>query len=241
MVATAAEIFDVHINDKWRFIWEGYSIQAKDCYFVMMFAANSENEQELKGREQTIKDISRSHGGTYLPQLAEAFYTKWPTVFSACLPRTRRKPSTVVIPADIRVYNYLLDELIFPTPRFPDVYNKIEELCKKHGISDLPLPPVFDGYPMKSQVISQQTWVAIDDSDPYWVNQFYKLQGDFREWFGNQGGTFQMKVPPLVPDFCWTNQSGTLNLLKSIKSILDPNDILSPGTFELGGSVKCKI
>jgi glycolate oxidase len=239
IAAAAVEMFDVHINNKWRFVWEGWPIQDEGCYFVMMFAVTAENEQELKGREQTIEDISRSYGGTYLPQLAEDFYTKWPTALYSCSPRTRRKPPTVQTGGE-RIYNYILDELIFPAPRLPEVYNKIAELCKKYGISDLPLVPVFDCYPMKAQVISAQTWIAIDDSDPHWVEQFYKCQGEFREWFGNKGGTFQAKIPPLVPDFCWTNQLGAFNLLKNIKKLLDPNDILSPGTFELGGNAKCK-
>jgi len=60
-------------------------------------------------------------------------------------------------------------------------------------------------------------------------------QGEFREWFGEKGGTFQYRLPPLVPDYVWNNQSGAFNLLRSIKAALDPNNILSPGTFELGG------
>jgi len=99
----------------------------------------------------------------------------------------------------------------------------------------LPKHPVFDGYPMRRQVISSQYWVYINDGKPEWVERFEQTRDDFRDWFGKRGGVFQTKFPPLVPDYTWTNQQGAFELLRTIKKALDPNNILSPGTFELGG------
>ena len=228
--ATAVEMFDVHIFDKWRLILTGEPVLPKDCYFVFMFIVNADNEQELKGKEQSIEDISKTHGGTYLPGLAKDFFTKWPTTFAG-MAYPRPEPSAAPTKVE-RSYHFLLDEIIYPTPWLPEVYNKTMELCRKYGLLDL--VPAFDGFPLKPQVMSSQAWVFVNDNDPYWVEQFYKCQGEFREWFGKKGGTFQTKFPPLVPEYCWANQLGAFNLLKSIKGLLDPNDILSPGTFELG-------
>lgn len=231
--ATAVEMFDVHCNDRWRWLWEGGFVAPDDCYFALMFVVNAENEPELKGKEQTIEDICKAHRGTYLPGLSKYFHTEWPTVFLCGYPREPHPNSP--IPTGRRPNNYLLDEFIYPTSRLPEVYNKMMELFKKYGIWDSPQKPVFDGYPMKRHVMSSQNWVPINNYDPHQVEQFYKCQGEFREWYGKKGGMFQMKVPPLVPEYCWTNQLGAFNLLKSIKKLLDPNDILSPGTFELEG------
>ena len=126
-----------------------------------------------------------------------------------------------------------MDELIYPTSKLPEVYNKTMECCTRHGLWDLALPPVLDGYPMKRQVMSSQTWTLIDYCDEDMVERFHRCQAEFRRWFGMRGGTFQMKLPPLVPDYCWTNQPEAFNLLRRIKGLLDPNDILSPGTFEI--------
>ena len=38
-------------------------------------------------------------------------------------------------------------------------------------------------------------------------------------------------MPP-YPEYSWSNQAGAHKLLQSIKKLLDPKDILSPGTFE---------
>jgi len=232
--ATALEMFDVHINDKWRYAMAGQSILPEDCHFIVMFTVNAENEQELKGKEQNIEDIGKTYGGTYLPGLAEDFFGQWPTAFCGVARPRRRQRSSVPIKLPRR-YMYIYDELIYPTSRLPEVYTKVMELGQKYEIWGFPRITVFDGFPMKPQVMSSQTWAFIDDSDPYWVEQFHKCQAEFREWFGEKGGTFQTKFPPLVPEYCWTNQLGAFNLLKGIKGLLDPNNILSPGTFELGG------
>jgi len=57
------------------------------------------------------------------------------------------------------------------------------------------------------------------------------VRNEFRKWYGARGGTFQSMLPPLTPDYTWTNQLGAHGLLKRIKAMLDPNNILSPGSF----------
>ena len=235
VASIAIEVFDIHLMDRWRFEMEPGPILPDDCEFALQFIVNAENEQELHGKEQTVKDICGTHGGIYLPGHAEDFYSQWPSPLIG-LRRPTTLPSAPALPTKIpRRHIYLFDELIFPASRLPEVYAKIMETCKKYGFWDIPHHVAFSGFPMNHQVITAPIGIALDDSDPYLVERFHKCQGEFREWFGKKGGTFQYRLPPMVPDFVWTNQLGAYNLLKRIKALLDPNNILSPGTFELGG------
>jgi glycolate oxidase len=234
VAAIAAEVFDVHFFDKWRLEMEPGPVLPDDCDFALTFTVNAENEPELNGKEQAVKDICRTHGGTYLPGHAEEFYNQWPPPFIG-LRRPRMLAPGSTLPTKIpRRHIYLFDELIFPASRLPEVYAKMTEICQKYGFWGLPHQVSFSGFPMNHQVITATVGTAFDDSDPYLVERFHKCQGEFREWFGKKGGMFQYRLPPAVPDFVWTNQLGAYNLLKSIKAFLDPNNILSPGTFELG-------
>ncbi len=229
--STAAEVFDVHLNDKWSWAMVPGLDFPQDCYFLLEFMVNGENEQELKGREQTVTEICRSHGGSYLPGFAEDFHTRWPTHFmfmEMVVPPRSSLPSKMP-----RRYMYMFDELIFPTSRLPEVYTTMMGLCKKYGIWGIPQIAAFSGFPMDAQVLSGHTWTPVDIGDDDLKARFYQCRDDFREWFGKKGGTFQMRFPPMVPQYAWTNQMGSFKLLKSIKSLLDPNNILSPGTFEL--------
>jgi glycolate oxidase len=237
MVATAVEMFDVHLNDRWRFALEGSLTFPEDCYFIVMFTVNSDDEEELKIKERAVEKLSRACGGSFLPGVIASHYLDWPTRFAGWA-RPRRELSLAPPSLAGRPYTYIMDELIYPTSRLPEVYNQTREICQKHGLWELPFPPIFDGYPMKRQVISSQTWVFINAGDPCKVEQFHKCKGEFMDWFGKKGGTYQMKLPPLVPEQSWTNQLSDFNLLRSIKKLLDPNDILSPGTFEIGEDAK---
>lgn len=235
MEATALEMFDVHINDKWKYAGSDSGAEKpmlpEDCHFVVIFTVNADNERELKGKEQTIVDMCTNHGGTYLRGIAEDFFTQWPTIFNPVSNPNIVKLFTAVRKAGSN-YMYLYDSPNYPLSRFPEVYAKLMELGKKYEIWGFPRLTVFDGFAMKSQMMCSQTWAFINDNDAHWVEQIHKCQAEFREWFGKKGGTFQSKLPPLVPEYCWTNQPGVFKLLKSIKALLDPNNILSPGTFE---------
>jgi FAD/FMN-containing dehydrogenase len=234
MEATAVEVFDIHFFDEW-WLGEMARMLPDDCYFVLELAVNAENEQELNGKEQVIKNMCKNHGGTYLPGFAEDFYTRWPTYLWSLGFITQDVHLTSTPTKRPRGHLVLLDEPIYPLSRVPEVYTKIMGLSKKHGIWSKQRGPGFDGFIMNSQVICSPVPFSLDDSNPDLVERFHKCQGEFREWFGKKGGTFQYRLPPAVPDYVWTNQLGAFNLLKSIKAVLDPNNILSPGTFELGG------
>jgi len=226
MGTIAVEVFDVHINDKWRLRGVG-SMLPDNGDLILIFIVNAEDKPELEGKEQVIKEICETHGGTYVPDLAEDFHTHWPTDF---FPLGHRPRSTQ--PAKrLRRHLYIFDEEIYPSSWFPACYTKRIELCQKYGLWGA---AGYDGFVMNPQVISAQTTISLDDSDPDVVARYHKCQDEFRDWFGERGGTFQYRLPPLVPDYVWTNQPGAFNLLRSIKALLDPNNILSPGTFELG-------
>ncbi|HEY78593.1 MAG TPA: FAD-binding oxidoreductase [Dehalococcoidia bacterium] len=231
MAVTAIEVFDAHLYDKWWLLGMGFTIP-DDCHFALTVIVNAENQQELNGKEQSVKDICQTYGGASLPGIAENVHIIWPTYF--CLMMAEPPPSAHTPTKKLRRYLYLVDELIYPTSKVPDVYTKVTEICQKHGLWDPPQAAGFDGFTMSPQVICSPIPIALDDSDPDMVERFHKAQGEFREWFGVMGGTFQYRLPPLVPEFVWTNQLSAFALLKSIKAVLDPNNILSPGTFELG-------
>lgn len=229
MEATAMEVFDIHLNDKARFVLEGVSEFPDGCHFIVMVTVNAGDREELKIRERLVERMTATHGGTYLPGLVEDHYIHWPTRSAGWARRRKDAPPSAVTG---RPYMSIMDELIYPTSWLPEVYSRIMATCTKHGLCDNSSTPIFDGYPMKRHVMSSQTWVPTDIGDPCMVERYRECRADFREWFGRKGGTFQMKLPPLVPGYSWTNQEGAFDLVRSIKKALDPNDILSPGTFE---------
>lgn len=228
MISTAMEIFDVHINDKWKYAY-GPKLP-ENCYFIVSYVVNAESEQELKAKEQTIDEMCKMHGGSKLPG-GNKFFKSWPTIFSPI-----SQLGTVALFDAIRdklggAYMYVYDSINYPISRFPEVYQKIMEIGERNGIWGFPRLTVFDGFPMKSQTMCSQTWAFINTRDSHWKKQIYKCRDEFREWFGKKGGTHQQHFPPVAPAYVWANQPSVHDLLKRFKALLDPNNILAPGTL----------
>ncbi|MBI5441421.1 MAG: FAD-binding oxidoreductase, partial [Deltaproteobacteria bacterium] len=226
MEGTAVETFGIHLMDRWCWVKINELDLPDDCQFLLLFLLDAQNEQEMAGKEQTMKEICAGHGGTFFPGFAEDFYTRWPTHFyfmEMVLPPRSTLPARMP-----RRYMFIFDELIYPTSWLPEAYGKIRGLLAKYGMGGADQPVAYSGFPMNAQTISAHSWGPFDDSDPELMARFHACQAEFREWFGKKGGTFQMRLPPLAPDYAWTNQPGALKLLKTIKAALDPHGILSP-------------
>jgi hypothetical protein len=235
--ATNIETFDIHLNDKYRWEVEGPFDFPKDSHFDITVMLTAEGEKELRGKEEVISDICEGNGGKYLPGLMEHWYHSWPGAFFAAHPRIRpaAPPNIMSQTLGRRGYNYLLDQLMFPATWTKEVYNLHLEMAHKYKLDQMPIHPVWDSYPMKRQIMCEQYWVFLDDGKPEQVEAYLQCRGEIRDWYGKRGGLFQSPLPPICPDYVWTNQKSEFELLRTIKEALDPDDILSPGTFEIGG------
>ena len=58
---TALELFDVHINDKWKYAAAekmlGGALLPEDAYFLLSLSINAESKAELAAKEATVRDI----------------------------------------------------------------------------------------------------------------------------------------------------------------------------------------
>ncbi len=238
--AVAVEMFDVHINDRWKYAagdekaaqYDQPRMLPEDCYFIVYFIVNGENKKELSGKEQTIEEICKRNKGKYLPNIGKEFFTQWPTFFSPASHPILIDMHEMMRELSGGSYVYIYDSPNYPISAFPQVYTKLMELGKKYKIWGFPRMTIYDGFPMKSQTMCSQTWAFIDDNDQYWKEQIFKCRDEFRSWFGKKGGTFQAQLNPAIPEYSWTNQQSAFDLLTLIKKALDPNGILSPMTFD---------
>jgi hypothetical protein len=235
--ATNIESFDIHLNDKYRWNIEGPFDFPEGSHFDITIMATAENDNELKGKEEVITEIFEGNGGKYLPGLTSHWYHSWPGAFFAGHPRIRPTTPPNILPETLgqRGYLFIMDKLMFPAAWTKEVYNLHLEMVHKYGLDRFPVHPVWDSYPMKRQVMCEQYWVLVDDSKPEQVEAFINCRNEIRDWYGARGGLYQEPVPPLCPDFAWTNQKTEFDVLRTVKEALDPNDILSPGSFEIEG------
>ena len=237
MEATNIETFDIHMNDKYRWVIEGPYDFPEGSHFDITAMVNAESEKELKGKEEVIYEIFENNGGHYLPGLTDHWYHEWPGIFFAGHPRIRPEvpPNILNQTLGLRGYMYILDQIMFPASWTKEVYTLHYELAHKYKLHEGVIHPIWDSYPMKRQIMCEQYIVFIEDAKPDQVEVYEQFREEVREWYGKRGGLYQSPLPPLCPDFAWTNQQTSFDLLREIKKTLDPKNILSPGSFEIGG------
>ena len=193
--ATNIESFDIHLNDKYRWIIEGPFDFPEGSHFDITVMATAENERELRGKEEVISDIFEGNGGKYLPGLAGHWYHSWPGAFFAGHPRIRPTvpPNIMSETLGRRGYMFIMDKLMFPATWTKEVYNLHLELVHKYGLDQMPFHPVWDSYPMKRQIMCEQYWVFLDDSKPEQVDAYLGCREEVRGWYGQRAGSFRSR------------------------------------------------
>ena len=121
---------------------------------------------------------------------------------------------------------YVPDNLSFPVLRFPDVYDKLEELGKKYGLYDFKRQFALDSWVQKDLLMGINIWTFIDPYDKEIRKAAGKLHWEIEELYGAKGATWLNMYPPMVSDWAWKNQPSAHELFKKIKGLLDPNDVM---------------
>ena len=67
MESTAVETFGVHLMDRWCWVKINELELPHDCQFFLLFLLDAQNETEMKGKEQTMREICETHRGILFP------------------------------------------------------------------------------------------------------------------------------------------------------------------------------
>ncbi|MDD4160716.1 MAG: FAD-binding oxidoreductase [Synergistaceae bacterium] len=238
--STAMELYDIHLNDKWKYDFTASigsrgklkSMLPDGAYFVLQFTLNGFSKEELAAKENIVEKLCKKYSGVKLgSEVGDTFFGKWPTFHAPVIHPLIYGMWDVLYDMQKANYHFIYDSINYPTSKFPEVYNKLKEVSMKYDLWGFPRVAVYDGFPMRSQVICSQTWAFINTREEYWLNRMFQCRDEFREWFGSVGGTHQQHLPPVIPEYGWENQKSDYELLRVIKKALDPNNIMSPGTF----------
>lgn len=242
--ATAMEVYDIHMNDRWKYDLptRGKDAQKKmpglldllpeDAYFFIESTLTAFSQEEMDAKLKQMDALAEKYGGVKMGnELGGEFFAKWPTVHS--VPHFFCHLLGSVYEIGKFNYQFIFDSIVYPTSKFDIVYLKMKELFEKYGFWGYPAVSVIDAFPIKGQTVCTQTWTYLNTRDQEMVDRVFAFREEFREWFGSMGGTNQMTVPPLGPDYEWKNQPGHYKMLQRFKEALDPNHICSPATFEM--------
>ena len=225
------EVFDVHINDRWKTqpLEDSGSMPRlpDDAWFLLFLIVTAESDDELAAKEKWTRQICDQHGGKEMKYNIWKMHWDWPTFFNpSAHPLTRE----IVKRSDYGFF-YVPDSFYYPLSKFPEVYDIQEGLARKYDFWREDRQFVLDAFVTKDLVMCSQVWTFIDPYDPEMRKAMGRYHFESENIFGEKGGTWQNMFPPFVPDWAWKNQQEAHEIIKKIKRLLDPNNIMMPGNI----------
>lgn len=212
-----ANILNIHLWN--RIVASGFAAGIpvpKDAEFIMNINQNAASKEELEIRERRVREICEKYGGTDLgdfwKNLAGPPGFKWFTMYAGHWKMNLERPGCAVVP---EFYN--------PTLKFPEIYELTEKISKKYSFGfawmswaekNVMAPyPVISFDPTKSE--------EVDRMKKWWKE--YNLELVKRGCAQYLAGAHTREaLEELGPNY---------ELIKRMKKLLDPNNILNPGVL----------
>ena len=228
---TLREVFDIHICDRRKTIAiEEAGLIPKlpeDCWFTLYIIVTAENDEELRGKEKWIDEVCKSFGGKYMEYNITKFHWEWPTFFHPVahpiMKEMHRRSEYGFL--------YVPESIYYPLAKFPEVYDQMEEIGRGCGFTEDKWQFAQDGFVMNDLTMCSQWWIWGHPYNKEERRRMAKVHHESGALFGAKGGTWQNSFPPFVSDWAWKNQPDAHELIKRIKVLLDPNNILMPGNI----------
>ena len=246
MEVSAMEFYDVHVCDRWKTemavcdptgtphpeLHPVLKDAPSEAFFLVYNTATAYSQEELDAKLNQLDRLRDKHQGHEMgPALMASMFTLFPSHHTPSVGSNKlMKPAYDMNRSN---YHFIYDSINYPTSRLADVYLRIKESCEKYGFWGYPRCTVFDCFPMRSQTCCSQTWAYLNTRDEKQMEELFACREDFRDWFGQAGGTHQQHFYPIVGEYMWANQKSDYELLKVNKTAIDPNNIMSPATYEL--------
>ena len=195
------EVFSIMIGDRWRTLPEEDAglipRLPDDCWFLLFLIDPAESIKELKAREEWIDEICNRWGGESPDYNVTKAHWDWPSFFQ---PEGHPMVQEMHKRSEYGFW-YVPDNLSFPVLRFPDVYDKLEELGKKYGLHDFKRQFALDSWVQKDLLMGINIWTFIDPYDKEIRKAAGKLHWEIEELYGAKGATWLNMYPPMVSDW----------------------------------------
>ncbi len=232
-------VYDIHYTDRWQHYWlmeEGILDEAKipeEAWFFLKTMLFARDQEELNYKEKRMHRIYREQGGVEVEEIAEKTMGAkaqehglhgWPD-FHGMGPDGHS--STMVRHTGM----FAVTSKMFPITFMKEMYDLDEAAKKECGLWNPEHAPQHDSYVTRDLAIKEEFFVYYNPYDEEDVAKMRRWITKVHE-FGNKKGvvwtapTLSTKGP-----YPFERLASTYDLVKQIKQLLDPNNILNPGAL----------
>lgn len=224
------KIYDVHFNDRWTFHWqiqEGWLHEVPDdAWFFLPTMLYANNQKELEGQEELMRDVYTQYGGIEVPEIARVHmrgadpsrWTSWHV----------HGPGGWIGPAARNAGMFACMSFYYPLTKFAEMYQIDEQIKKQVGLWCPEHFPQHDSFVTNEQSIKEQWFCSWNPYNPEHLQKVGAWVGMASQIVAQKGACWHGPCLPNQPRYSFEKLGPAYDFLKDMKDYFDPNDILNP-------------
>jgi FAD/FMN-containing dehydrogenase len=231
--------FDIHFTDRWQYHWpmeEGLYKKDKvpgDAWFFLKTVLMARDPEELTFKEKRMRRIYETAGGVDVPEIVEKAMGAraqehglhgWPDYHVMgpdgwC--------STIVRHSGM----FAVTSKMYPLTYLKEMYDLDEAAKRDCGLWDPEHSPQHDSYVTRDVAIKEEYFVFYNPYDEIDVGRLRKWMGRVQEFANERGVVWTAPTLSTKGPVPYQRLGSLYDLVKQIKQMVDPNNILNPGAL----------
>ncbi len=232
-------VYDIHFTDRWQYHWpmeDGLYDKAKipdDAWFFLKTIVFARDKEELAYKEKRMRTIYEKQGGVEVEEIAEKSMGAkaqehglhgWPDYHVMgpdgwC--------GSVVRHSGM----FAVTSKMYPLTFLKEMYDLDEEAKRECGLWNAEHSPQHDSYVTRDLAIKEEYFVFYNPYDEEDVGKMRQWMGKVMEFSNKRGVVWTAPTVSTKGPYPYERLGSAYDLTKEIKKLVDPNNILNPGTI----------
>jgi FAD/FMN-containing dehydrogenase len=232
-------VYDIHFTDRWQYHWpmqEGLYDQSQipdDAWFFLKTVLMARDGEELAFKEKRMQRIYESAGGVDVPEIAaKAMGAEaqkhglhgWPDYH---IMGPDGWCGSVVRHSGM----FAVTSKMYPLTFLNEMYDLDEAAKQECGIWDAEHSPQHDSYVTRDLAIKEEYFVFYNPYDDEDVGKLRKWMGMVQEFSNQRGVVWTAPTLGTKGPLPYQRLTHLYDIVKEIKQLVDPNNILNPGAL----------
>ncbi|MFQ5683540.1 MAG: FAD-binding oxidoreductase [Candidatus Binatia bacterium] len=232
-------VYDIHFTDRWQYHWpmeEGLYDKNKipgDAWFFLKTILLARDPEELAYKEKRMKKIYEQQGGIEVKEIAEkAMGAKAQTYGLLGWPDYHiMGPDSWCSTVARHTGTFAVTSKMYPVPFLKEMYDLDEAAKKECGLWDPEHSPQHDSYVTRDLAMKEEYFVFYNPYDEGDLTKLHQWMAKVREFSNKKGVVWTAPTVSTKGLYPYERLGNAYDLVKQIKQLVDPNNILNPGTL----------
>ena len=232
-------VYDIHFTDRWQYHWpmeEGLYDKSKipeEGWFFLKTMIMARDEEERSYKERRVRQVYRNAGGTEVQEIAEKsmgaqaqeyglhgwpdYHIMGPDGWCGSLVRHSGM--------------FAVTSKMYPLTFLKEMYDLDEAAKKECGLWNPEHSPQHDSYVTRDLAIKEEYFAFYNPYDDEDVGKLRRWMGMVQDFSNRRGVVWTAPTLSTKGAFPYQRLSQLYDVVKEIKQLVDPNNILNPGAL----------